>query len=378
VSHNANSKHAHTSGHKNFATFSAILKNDGDKHAAPSFLHYMAVATSLTASSAAAFGVPKVMAFSIPGWLEGLQMSRTTLCALISAANLAGALTQPCIGRIVDSWGPRVALSGMLALTSISFAAPAFAADIDIPILRCVVMFLALFGIRSLQAGIDTAGNVLVNNWFLKLRGRISSTRQVVFMFLQDLVLVQIVQGMDDWRAICWLSAAVAFCAVCIMLIGVTNAPEEAQLKPDGGRLEAAVGGTEVAAAPSPAHSHAPKGKKKSGNEVKEHKDSGGPSFTLSEAMNTSSFWILLFNNVLYCSIGPTTTLMLLDIVLDTLGGNANALKAIDVATFLYLPHFIVAAVVGVITGWLIDYGVQVKYILCYSNMCQASVCMRS
>ena len=64
-------------------------------------------------------------------------------------------------------------------------------------------------------------------------------------------------------------------------------------------------------------------------------------------------------------------------IVLDTLGGNANALKAIDVATFLYLPHFIVAAVVGVITGWLIDYGVQVKYILCYSNMCQASVCMR-
>jgi hypothetical protein len=260
----------------------------------------------------------------------------------------------------------------MLALTSISFTAPAFAADIDIPILRCAVMFLALFGIRSLQAGIDTAGNVLVNNWFLKLRGRISSTRQVVYMSVQDLVLVQIVQGMDDWRATCWLSAAVAFCAVCIMIIGVTNAPEEAQLKPDGGRLETEVGGTEVACTHSPSNSHAQKAKKKSANKGKEHKDSGGPSFTLNEAMNTPSFWILLFNNVLYCSIGPTTTLMLLDIVLDTVGGNTSALKAIDVATCLYLPHFMVAVVVGPMTGWLIDYGVQVKYILCYSNMCLA------
>jgi hypothetical protein len=184
---------------------------------------------------------------------------------------------------------------------------------------------------------------------------------------------------MDDWRAICWLSSAVAFCAVCIMLIGVTNAPEEAQLNPDGGRLETEVAsdGTQIAAAHCPTNSHAQKRKKKSGNEGKEHQDSGGPSFTLNEAMNTSSFWILLFNNVLYCSIGPTTTLMLLDIVLDTVGGNASALKTIDVATFLYLPHFIVAAVVGVITGWLIDYGVQVKYILCYSNMCQVKYILK-
>ena len=55
--------------------------------------------------------------------------------------------------------------------------------------------------------------------------------------------------------------------------------------------------------------------------------------------------------------VGPTTTLLLLDIVLDTVGGNREALKAIDVATCLYLPHFAVAAIVGPLTGWMIDYG---------------------
>jgi hypothetical protein len=47
---------------------------------------------------------------------------------------------------------------------------------------------------RSIQAGVDTAGNVLVNHWFKKLRGRISTTRQLLVIAVQDLVLVQIVQ----------------------------------------------------------------------------------------------------------------------------------------------------------------------------------------
>ena len=213
----------HTSGHKDFATFSAVPAQGGADAAGradPSFLHYVALAMSLTASSAAAFGVPKVMAFSIPGWLTSLNMSRTTLSALISAGNLAGALAQPYIGRCVDRFGPRFALAGMLALTSVAFTAPSFALGMDSAILRAAVMASAIFGIRSLQAGIDTAGNVLVNHWFLKLRGRVSSTRQVLFLSVQDLVLVQIVQGMDDWQATCWLSAAVAACAVCVVLLG--------------------------------------------------------------------------------------------------------------------------------------------------------------
>ena len=223
----------HTSGHKDFATFSAVPVRenvDGEGRVDPSFLHYMAVAMSLTASSAAAFGVPKVMAFSIPGWLASLKMSRTTLSAIISAGNLAGALAQPFIGRCVDKFGPRLALAGMLALTSVSFTAPSFAAEMDMSILRSVVMVFAIFGIRSLQAGIDTAGNVLVNHWFLKLRGRISSTRQVLFLSVQDLVLVQIVQGMDDWRATCWLSSAVAVCAVFVMLIGTYTSKSRSPL----------------------------------------------------------------------------------------------------------------------------------------------------
>ena len=126
----------HTSGHKDFATFSAGVEGAED----PSFLHYMAVAMSLTSTSAAAFGVPKVMAFSIPGWLESLKMSRTTLSAIISAGNLAGAVTQPWLGRMVDSWGPRIALAGMLACMSIAFTAPAVAADMSLPVLKNGVM----------------------------------------------------------------------------------------------------------------------------------------------------------------------------------------------------------------------------------------------
>jgi predicted MFS family arabinose efflux permease len=135
----------HTSGHKNFATFSAVPAPTGpgvEGAEDPSFLHYMAVAMSLTSTSAAAFGVPKVMAFSIPGWLESLKMSRTTLSAIISAGNLAGAVTQPWLGRMVDTWGPRMALSGMLACMSIAFTAPAFAADMSLPVMRIGVMVI--------------------------------------------------------------------------------------------------------------------------------------------------------------------------------------------------------------------------------------------
>ena len=53
---------------------------------------------------------------------------------------------------------------------------------------------------RSIQAGVDTAGNVLVNHWFKKLRGRISTTRQLLVIAVQDLVLVQIVQVILNLR----------------------------------------------------------------------------------------------------------------------------------------------------------------------------------
>ena len=145
----------HASGHKDFATFTAapVQKGAGKEgDADPSFLHYLAVAMSLTATSAAAFGVPKVMAFSIPGWLESLQMSRTTLSAIISAGNLAGAVTQPWLGRMVDSWGPRTALAGMLACMSIAFTAPSFAADMNMSLLRIAVMVRAPPSLLSLSS----------------------------------------------------------------------------------------------------------------------------------------------------------------------------------------------------------------------------------
>ena len=110
---------------------------------------------------------------------------------------------------------------------------------------------------------------------------------------------------------------------------GVTDTPEEVQLRPDGGRLEVesdseANGGGGVVKGKNGAEKGTTKDPKK--------KEPASASFTLNEAMKTSSFWILLFNNVLYSSIGPTTTLLLLDIVLDTVGGSQTALKAIDVS----------------------------------------------
>ena len=295
----------HQSGHKDFATFSAVPVRenvDGEGPVDPSFLHYMAAAMSLSASSCAAFGVPKVMAFSIPGWLYSLRMSRTTLSACISIANLAGALTQPFIGRLVDASGPRLALSGMLALCSVAFTAPSFAARMDSATLRFIVMLCAIYGIRSLQAGIDTAGNVLVNHWFLKLRGRISSVRQVLMLSVQDLVLVQIVQGMDNWRATCWLSAAVAVFGMCLMLAGVTDTPEEVGLKPDAGRQEQI--DASVSDQPRAGGGGAAGDSRRDASLKKGAAGAGGASFTVREAMSTSSFWILLFNNVLYSSIG--------------------------------------------------------------------------
>ncbi|EKX44085.1 hypothetical protein GUITHDRAFT_109868 [Guillardia theta CCMP2712] len=300
---------------------------------------YIAVISSLVASSAAAFGIPKVLAFSFPGWRISLNLTRTTLSALFSVGNLCGAFFQPYIGKNVDKWGPKHSLVVMLLFICGPFYAPIIAQEIFFPPLRMAIMVLAIFGIRVLQAGIDTAGNVLINHWFLKQRGRVSSIRQIFYVCLQDLVLVQIVQNLDDWRATSHLSVAVCFVAMSWIFIFAINTPEEIGMKPDGKWVES------------------------TGIEYESLLDG-------KQAMQTSSFWLLLTNNVFYCIVGPTTTLFLLDIVMDTVGD--AKLKQINLAQCVYIPHFILAVLVGTASGWMIDYGVEIRYILAFSSFCLA------
>mmetsp|Transcript_23361 Transcript_23361/g.75952 ORF Transcript_23361/g.75952 Transcript_23361/m.75952 type:complete len:369 (+) Transcript_23361:391-1497(+) len=247
------------------------------------------------------------------------------------------------------------------------FYAPIIAQEIFFPPLRMAIMVLAIFGIRVLQAGIDTAGNVLINHWFLKQRGRVSSIRQIFYVCLQDLVLVQIVQNLDDWRATSHLSVAVCFVAMSWIFIFAINTPEEIGMKPDGKWVESTgieyeslLDGKQVEA--SSDRSKEPKPEKQEA--------SSSPSFSCSEAMQTSSFWLLLTNNVFYCIVGPTTTLFLLDIVMDTVGD--AKLKQINLAQCVYIPHFILAVLVGTASGWMIDYGVEIRYILAFSSFCLA------
>eukprot|EP00960_Hanusia_phi_P053932 762502-Hanusia_phi.AAC.3 len=53
-----------------------------------------------------------------------------------------------------------------------------------------------------------------------------------------DLVLVQIVQNLDDWRATSQLSVAVCFVAMSWIYIFAINTPEEIGMKPDGKWVE--------------------------------------------------------------------------------------------------------------------------------------------
>ena len=226
----------------------------------------------LVASGLAIFisgpGQTYVVSIFIDPMLDDLGWSRNLYTGLYTGGTLTAALAMPFMGRLVDKYGGRV----MLTAVAIAFG---FATVLIGTITSPVHLFLGFVAIRALgQGSLHLIATTLAAMWFVRRRGRAmaltalaSPASQAVYPVVAFFLISSI-----GWRN-AWISLGAVIWAVLIPVgfIFVRRSPESVGLLPDGA----------IRPTSSPS--------------VKASAPISTDDWTLSEAMRTRTFWMLLF-----------------------------------------------------------------------------------
>ena len=201
--------------------------------------------------------------------IEELGLSRTMIASAYSVGTLVAALGLTYVGRLIDRFGARwmlAVLAFCLGLVCLFFP---FVSGI-------VALSVAFTAVRFLGQGALTLGSTnLVSQWFSRRRGTALSINSLGFALGNALYppLVQWSIHQVGWR-MSWVILGICVMGVMIplALILVVNKPEEAGMLPDGDGPES--------------------------NKAKETADRRDldEGFTLSEALQTVTFWVLAFS----------------------------------------------------------------------------------
>lgn len=359
-------------------------------------MHARALACAVGGASVGGFAVSKVLAFMMPGIRRDLHVPRTSMSLMYSLAVVVGAVLQPGIGALVDEHGYRLAFAVLLPIMGLGFLIPLLAEYLRSESVLVTglpgtlfLMAVTLLMMRGIGTSIQTTSNALVNRWFRQQRGQAMATYHLAFMAVQDLVLVQIVQHVG-WKMSTYVAAVSSVLAALFAWLFVIDSPELVGLSPDINPTGAAL----WLHAPSPGVSPPSRNEAATNHWATDHPPSGGwslPSspitktetgglqssqkrkrrlgekrcFTLSEAMKTPAYYLINTYWVMYAVCGSSVALMLVDIIFDS-GKHPFRL---DVATYYYGPHFLMATVTTILTGHLIDSGVHEKYLLCAAGV---------
>ena len=197
--------------------------------------------------------------------LDELGWSRTLYAGLYTGGTITAAMLVPFIGKLLDRYGGRVMLVAVALVFGVALQLMRF---VDEPF----QLFLGFLAIRALgQGSLGLISTTLMAMWFVRIRGRAMAimalsgpASQAVFPMLTFFLIATL-----GWRST-W---AILGLIVCIALVptGVLlarSSPEASGMLPDGDRLlsESAPGGA----------------------------DERSLDWTLSEAVRTRSFWMLM------------------------------------------------------------------------------------
>lgn len=200
--------------------------------------------------------------------ISDLSWSRTMVSGLYTAGSLTGAVLMVLVGKLLDRYGARVILLTVIGLFGF---ATMFMSRIDHPI----ELYVGFAGIRTLGQGtLMLASTTMVAVWFVRLRGRAMAiaTLGSALSFASFPPLVHFFIEQFEWRG-AWIGLSILiWCTLPLMLLA-RRSPESMGLLPDGATAIDPTGDT--------------------GNDIL-HATSE-ISFTLTEAMKTRSFWLLLF-----------------------------------------------------------------------------------
>ena len=176
-------------------------------------------------------GQSYVFSVFIDSIIEDTGLSRTGISALFMASTAVSAVLVTCVSRLADRYGPRI----VLVAAGLGLGAACFGMASATNIL---LFFVAFASLRALgQGSLSINCILLVNQWFVSLRGR-----AVGMMTLGAMVstacfppFVRFLIDSIGWRGAYAVLGVVAIgLIVPVALLIVRNRPEDLGLFPDG------------------------------------------------------------------------------------------------------------------------------------------------
>jgi MFS family permease len=253
----------------------------------------------------------------IDHFIADFGIDRTAVSSLYGVATFIAALSLTSVGRRIDRHGNRlmgVIVSGLfaLALIACSLIAGPFA------------LFIAFIAIRGLgQGALGLTNSTVIAQWFRRRRGLMMSLTIVMFALFQSVYtpwlnsLLEIYPWQQVWII---LGVVVGLIVVPVIWFLMRDQPEEFGLHPDGDTLEE----SEIA------------------------DQAAEESWTLAEAMRSSTFWIFVTGRLLTPAWGTGLIFHQLSIF-NTMGHSD------EVALATYSQFVLISAAVSLAAGAIID-----------------------
>ena len=199
--------------------------------------------------------------------INDTSWSRTLVSGMYTAGSLTAAALMVLVGRMLDRHGARV----LMIVVGILFGfAALWMSQVDSP----VELYAGFAAIRTLgQGALSLIGTTLVALWFVRFRGRAMALSSLGAVASRAVFppLIHLFISRWQWQG-AWTALAVIIWAVTPLALLAHRNPEAIGLRPDGAKAEPAGAKAASSARTMP--------------EV---------NFSLSEAIRTPSFWLLLF-----------------------------------------------------------------------------------
>lgn len=254
---------------------------------------------------------------------EDLGLSRAATSLVFSLARAQGAFEGPIAGYFMDRFGPRPVIFMAIVMNGVGHM---FLSNVH-SYFALLVTYLAIVSL-SFQAGFMDAPMLIANTWFTRLRTMAMSIITASVSIGGFLFTPLLAAAVAHWG---WRRAAFGN-GVVFLLLGlplallVRRSPESMGLRPDGDLPETA-----------PPRTGADRGK-----------NSPEPSFSLPEAMRTSSFWFLTVGTALRVIVLTAVTVHYIPILVWKGLSQTEAAFLLAAQAFLGIP-------ITLSFGWLAD-----------------------
>ncbi|MGI9597307.1 MAG: MFS transporter [Acidimicrobiales bacterium] len=297
----------------------------------------VAVATAILTGPGQTIGV----SVFIDPMVAALGVSRSAVSTAYLIGTLTGASAMPLFGRFVDRRGIRLAQTAAglaFGLALINMAG----------VRNAIWLTVGFAGIRMMgQGALSMITSVTVSLWFDRRRGvtmGILATVGGAGIVAVPLVLDAVISA-TSWRT-AWLIAGLTVMVTVIPLgwFGLVDRPSDVGQHPDGRAPKRSAAGAAQSSPP----------------------DRPVDSYTRSEAMRTTQFWML-------AAVSTVTGMLVTALNFHQIDLLGEAGLSSGEAAAMFLPQIVGSSVMGISVGYVID-RIGVRFVPAFAMLCLIAV----